>query len=159
EWWWKDRLFCSVGTGDTVSIWELVLSVSTGKPLRPPRRLASGAGNESQASVSEGGKLVFTSSLSNEDIYAIPIDSNRGRATGELQRLTKELSREYRPTLPADGRKTAFKSDRSGHEQVWLRDIPSGKEVALADINSVLTSMAIISPDGSRVAYSSIDQG
>jgi eukaryotic-like serine/threonine-protein kinase len=159
EWWWKDRLFCSVSTADTVSIWELVLSVSTGKPLSPPRRLASGAGNESQVSVSDNGKLVFTSTLSNEDIYAVPIDANRGQVTGELQRLTNELSREYLPTLSADGRKMAFKSDRSGHEQVWLRDIPSGKEVALADINAALTSMAIISPDGARVAYSTFDQG
>ena len=35
------------------------------------------------------------------------------------------------PSISVDGRKLAFLSNRSGNTDVWLRDMTSGKEIAV----------------------------
>ena len=93
---------------------------------------------------------MFTSTATNVDIYALPIDSNKGRVTGDLQRLTHDVSTEDLASLSVDGRFMAFQSNRSGHYQVWSKDMQTGKEIPLAEIAGPASLTSLISPDGSR---------
>jgi eukaryotic-like serine/threonine-protein kinase len=155
--WWKGDLLCSVATSETTSLWSIPFSSEKWTVSGAPHRLSSGTGNESQLSVSESGRAVFTSTATNVDIYALPIDSNRGKVTGELERLTHDVSTEDFATLSADGHLMAFQSNRSGRVQVWSKDMRTGKEIPLAEIAGPASLTSLISPDGSRIAFSSSD--
>jgi Tol biopolymer transport system component len=104
-------------------------------------------------SVSVTGQVVFSSLVSNVDIWSLPVDANRGRPTGKPQRLTQNAAYDAAFDVSDDGSKLVFLSNRSGNLDVWLRDLPTGGErqitVTLAD--EVWPKMA---PDGTRVSYS-----
>jgi Tol biopolymer transport system component len=46
-----------------------------------------------------------------------------------------------------------YHSDRSGKLEVWVRELVTGKENALATLSPRLVTSSVISPDGSQVAY------
>jgi TolB protein len=86
------------------------------------------------------------------DLWTLPVDVNQGKAIGELRRLTEATADHHYPTLSADDRKLVFTSNQSGNMDVWLRDMVSGKEVAVT-ADPQPKSRALIHPDGTKVAY------
>lgn len=119
-------------------------------------RITDSTQSERSFSISQNGTLVFASTLSNEDIYSLPLDAELGKVTGPLRRITQELSEETYPTASADGAKMTFQSDRSGKFEVWVRETATGKDNALATLSPSLTTTSVISPDGSQVAFTVI---
>src|SRR5205085_1328620 len=104
----------------------------------------------------DDGRLVSASTVSNADIYSLPIDAERGRVTGPLRRLTNDLSTETYATLSRDGTKMLYNSDRSGALEVWVRDIGSGREASLGKLTTGFTTTSLITPDGSRAVFTVI---
>ena len=58
---------------------------------------------------------------------------------------------DYQPSASADGRLIAFTSARDGHEAIWLRQHPSGDEMALTAGPG--DAFPRISPDGTQVLF------
>jgi len=103
-------------------------------------------------SLAKSGLLVFSSLTENADIWSLPIESASGRAIGNPEQLTHDLSADYSPSMSADGKKLAYVSRRSGNADIWIKDLESGKERQLAESPAEET-MPRISPDGSLVSY------
>jgi Tol biopolymer transport system component len=85
------------------------------------------------------------------NIWGLPIEANRGRPTGEAQKLT-HAAFDAHTSLSADGRKLVFTSTRSGNPDVWTKDLASGKETALT-ATPVSEEQPEITPGGARVCY------
>ena len=100
-------------------------------------------------------QVAFASVDENVDIYSLQIDANRGKAIGAPQQLTNDLAADFHPALSPDGSRMAFVSGRTGHQEIWLKNLSSGED-------SVLTStrankyLPRFSPDGSRVSYTAM---
>ena len=156
EFWHGNRVYGSVLSGDRTNLWSVALSPKTNKAEGALLRLTDSTETEEHFSLSQNGSLVFASTQHNEDIYSLPLDAERGKTTDPLRRLTQELSRETYPTASADRSKMTYLSDRSGRYEVWVRDVATGKENALAELTAGLVTKAVISPDGSQVAYTVI---
>ena len=156
EFWHGNRVYGSVQSGDSTNLWSITLSPKTNKAQGVASRLTDSTQTERYFSISQNGTLVFASTLSNADIYSLPLDAERGKVTSPLRRLTQELSRETFPTASADGAKMTYQSDRSGKFEVWVREMATGKENALATLTPSYTTTSVISPDGSQVAYTVI---
>ncbi|MDA1313303.1 MAG: protein kinase [Acidobacteria bacterium] len=141
----------AVGNG-AVNLWQFQIAADPWRLLGPPQRLTSGTGEE-QPSASSDGRIVFTSSSQDQDIWSLPLDPNRGIATGPLEKVVSGLSSEGDPTVSADGSKLLYVSDRAGNPDVWLRDLTTGvdKPVTVSPQREI---RAALSPDGSRVAFS-----
>jgi Tol biopolymer transport system component len=156
EFWHGNQVYGSVRSGDSTNLWSIGLSPKTNKAEGVASRLTDSTQNERSFSISQDGTLVSASTLSNADIYSIPLDAESGKVTGPLRRVTQELSKETYPTASADGAKMTYQSDRSGKFEVWVRDMATGKENALATLSPSRTTTSVISPDGSQVAFTVI---
>lgn len=145
----------SASLGDSTNLWRVPIQPASFKVTGAPERLTYGIGPEAQpslAAAAPGTGLVFANSISNTDLWSLPIDANQGKATGQIERLTQDAAADVQPTLSPDGRKLAFVSTRSGHQDIWIKDLESGRETALT-VTPEIEYLPVFSPDGSKVAY------
>jgi len=151
-----DALIFSAQSGDSVNLWRIGILAKNWKVTGTPQRLTSGAAKEEAPSAASGPggfvRLGFASLTDNSDIWSLPFDPNRGRATGRPKRLTQESAADFHPALSPDGNKMVWVSGRSGSQEIWIRDLGSGEE-------SMLTSKGSdkwhprFSPDGSKISF------
>jgi Tol biopolymer transport system component len=87
------------------------------------------------------------------DVWSRPFDLDRGTPLGELQRLTETPAIRQYASLSANGRYLSFTSDQSGVNNIWRRDLESGKESRVV-LSSLRQNYSVISPSGEKVAYS-----
>jgi serine/threonine protein kinase len=131
-------------TGDSYNLFRTVTSTE-GKTLSDAEQITFTTGAAIDASVSEGGRMAFSSGTKSTNLWSIPIDTSQGRVTGERQRLTQvEGIADGDPSLSRDGKKAAFESG----SHITVKDLGAGQEAQLA-----VGDAPAISPDGSFVVY------
>ena len=150
-------LFSDLG-GDTNNIWEIGMFPETGKVTGAPRRLTAGAGNELEPACASGNAVAFTNAEIVADVWSLPFDLNRGRPVGPLERITQGRSRRQNPSLSGDGLYLAFASDQSGHLNIWLRELATGRESQVAR-SPLVQRYPIINGSGSAIAYFVYENG
>jgi Tol biopolymer transport system component/DNA-binding winged helix-turn-helix (wHTH) protein len=150
--WMDDQVFFSAKAGNSVSLWQVSISLRNWRITAPARPLTTGSGLDIRPSFAKTGLLVFSSLVENADIWSLPIDASQGRMKGPPEQLTHHLALDYMPSMSADGKKLAFVSERSGNQDIWMKDLGSGKESPLTEsrANEIQPRM---SPDGSLVSY------
>ena len=80
-------------------------------------------------------------------------DLNTGNVKGALEQVTKNLDWEEHASLSRDGRYVAVASPQVGSDNIWLREIATGKETRVAD-SPLVQRYPVISPSGSKIAFS-----
>jgi Tol biopolymer transport system component len=152
ETWTRDGvLVFSASLGDSRNLWEIPMS-ATGEAQGQPRRLTLGTDEEGLVSASADGRLAFVSLQESVNVWSVPIDPKRATAIGPLQQLTQGAAQANVPRLSDDGRKLVWVSTKSRNNDVWIKDLVSGKTMALAATDKDET-WPVFSHDGSRVAY------
>src|SRR6185295_12360425 len=124
-----------------------------GKVTGAPKRLTTGAGNETDPSCASAGVLTFTATESETDIWSLPFDLDHGKVTGLLERITQggPAARQW-PSLSRNGRYAAFASNQSGQTNIWLRDLTTGKE-SIVTGSPFMQSFPVSNAAASRIAY------
>ena len=150
-----DRVVFSIASGDTVNIWQTIIS-PLGKITGGFQRLTTGAGNEVDPSCTSAGAVAFTNLEMRRDVWLRPFDLVRGKSNGALEHITDGPALHDHASLSADGRFVAFASNQSGHMNIWLRDVAAGSERQLAD-SPFTQRYPEISGSGDRVAFSSYE--
>jgi Tol biopolymer transport system component len=152
-----DRLVFSARSADTTNLWRIGISTKTWKVTGPPQRLTSGPTLELIPSAASGPggsvRLAFAYLTDNYSIWSLPIDPNQGKVTGQLKRLTHEAGIDRYPPLSPDGEKMAWTSDRSGNQEIWVKDLRSGEDSVLTASRSDKWGTRF-SPDASWIAFS-----
>jgi Tol biopolymer transport system component len=137
-----DRVLFSAARGDTTNIWQIPLDLRTGAATGSPRQVTFGTALEVQpsgaSSVRGGPPIVFSALALNVNVWSLPISPEAGSPEkaappGELQRITNALSFDAWPSASRDGRHIVFASYESGRGSVLVRDLSSGREVALVE--------------------------
>jgi Tol biopolymer transport system component len=152
------RVIFPAKMGDSWNLWQIPISGETWHVRGDPVRLTKGTGLEAFPSVSVTGQVVFSSLVSNVDIWSLPVDANRGRPTGKLRNLTQNAAYDAAFDVSDDGSKLVFLSNRSGNLDVWLRDLHTGRERQLT-VTPADESWPKMAPDGSRISYESKLEG
>jgi eukaryotic-like serine/threonine-protein kinase len=159
--WVGTSILFSARLGDGTNLSRVEVSPGTWKITAPARRVTFGTSIEIGPSVATGPSghplVAFSSLTENLGVWRQPLDTNRGKAAGAMQRLTAGVSHEYFSSLSADGKKMIFHSQRSGSPDLWLKDLVSGREMQLTQGEPV--GNAWISADGSTVAYGALVDG
>jgi eukaryotic-like serine/threonine-protein kinase len=150
------RITFSIQSADTSGLWQVGISPQTWQVDDGPEQLTSGTGLEVDPSFEVSGRFVFSSLAANSDIWSLPIAANRGKVLGALRDVVASAAADVYPSLSADGQKLAFNSTRSGHSNVWIKDMKTGKETALTD-DALRKGRVLLSPDGSKVAFVAYD--
>jgi Tol biopolymer transport system component len=92
------------------------------------------------------------------NVWSLTFDSLKGSWGDTLLPVTEGSAFDYTPSVSADGRRLAFISNRSGNDEVWLKDLIDGKQRPLTS-SPLAKQHCVISRDGSRVAYLSESPG
>jgi len=150
--WSGDHIFFSARSGDSTNLWRIPISTKTAQAVHRPERLTTGTGVEMQPTVGPEGELIFSSLTSNVDVWSLPVDTNKGSVNGDMVRLTQNASRDYRCSVSANRERMSFLSERSGHPELYMKDLQTGVERALAP-NTAGIYYPVIDRAGSRVAY------
>jgi len=96
----------------------------------------------------DGETVVFSNEINgNRDIYIMSADGN-----GEPERLTTDTAWDDRGTISPDGRYLAFYSDRSGNNDIWIKDLDDGELIQITT-DPARDDHPAWSPDGSTIAF------
>jgi Tol biopolymer transport system component/DNA-binding winged helix-turn-helix (wHTH) protein len=150
--WVDDTLTFSAQLGDGRNIWEIPFRASEGRASGKAVRLTQGTTVEVHPSSNGQGSFVFASLNQTLAIWTIPVNGNNGVVTGELRKVTEGTASEIAPTLSADGQKLAFGTNVPNQEDIWIKDLQTGKETPIANTASA-ERFPMISRDGSMIAY------
>ncbi len=151
---WKgNHIFYSVPRPEGSNIWMADVSPATWTVDNPPVKVTNEPGIHTAPAIATNGLLAFCIQTYNGDIWGLPALANEGRVTGKLKRWTSDLATEVSPSLSADGSKLLFQSDRSGHFNLTLADIATGKTAPVSP-SPEDQLWPVISPDGSKIAWS-----
>jgi Tol biopolymer transport system component len=118
--------------------------------------LTFGTAIERSPTVADSGRIAFTSVVENVDVWRMPLDAATGVATGAPERLTDDAASDRLRKVSTDGRTLAFISSRTARDEVWLKDLQTGREHQLTHGGA---EDATLSPDGSRATFSRSEAG
>ena len=146
------HLVFSASFGDSVNLWRIPISRTTWQITGEPQQLTGGR-QDGQPSMSRDGLMAYSRQRIDFDIWGVEIDANRGEKRGEPTRVTQGTAWDQFASVDADGSALVFMSDRSGNEDVWMKDLKSAKEPRQLTFTPENEWRALISPDGLTVAF------
>ncbi len=142
-----DIVFASKRSGP-ISMWRI--KASGGLP-RPMPGTTEGAYNLAIART--GDRLVYSKYFSDSNVWETDLRTGgRRRVLGSTR---NERSAQYSP----DGTRIAFRSDRTGVDEIWASDASGENPVRLTSFNGPLTGTPRWSPDGQFIAFDSRPNG
>jgi Tol biopolymer transport system component/predicted Ser/Thr protein kinase len=132
-----------------LNIWTVPFSPTGDEVV--PTRVTTGEGNDVNISVApEGTTVAFATLRNTPDIWELTLPSEN------LRQVTLETSSEDQPNPSPDGRILLIESDRGGTEAVWSVDM-EGKILSQVSSGETREAFARWAPDGSRLAYTTIE--
>lgn len=105
-----------------------------------------------------GSRLVFEHLSVGMNIWRLEKPGPTGTARPPINLISSsraDLSPQYSP----DGKRIAFRSDRSGHDEIWLCDADGSRPTQLTNMNGPLTGSPKWSPDGRWIVFDSRPDG
>lgn len=115
-----------------------------------PEPLTFGTAVERNPVIADSGRVAFTSLVENVDIWRLPLDPKTGMAAGPLERLTDNAASDRLRNVSSNGTKVSFISSRTHRDEVWMKDLVSGREYQVTHAGVDESSA---SPTGSLVAF------
>jgi Tol biopolymer transport system component/DNA-binding winged helix-turn-helix (wHTH) protein len=152
-----DVLFSAV-SGDSRNLWAIALNSETRFAVGRPARLTFGTQWELHASSSAGRLTAFASVSLSSNLWRLPVETNTGRPTGNLQRITEEERRLTSPDISRDGRILVFQEGGEKRKGVLrLHNLDEGLETNALDSEQD-RGVPALTADGARVLYATLDQ-
>lgn len=114
-------------------------------PLEPKRKInfTTSQGTWMSVDVHPDGKTIMFDMMG--DLYTIPISG--GKAT----KVTKGMAYDVHPRYSPDGNSIVFVSDKSGSDNLWIKDLKTKEEKQLTKGNNQHHVSADWSPDGDYI--------
>ena len=151
-----DTVVFATNETDRSNLWKIPISRSTGRVTGTPERLTFGTAIERAPSVTASGRIAFASVVEKLGIWRIRLDPDTGAGIGAIERVTDGTSNERLRNASRDGKVLSFISSRTGRDEVWIRNLETGRERQLTHVGAQDASLA---PNGSTVAFSRHDSG
>jgi serine/threonine protein kinase len=132
-------------------LWTVAIDSRSGAQKGEPRRLTSGASLSDISFSPTGDRALGDRHAGSSGIWVFP--TNEGRITS-LDTGERVASGEAARWMPS-GAKIVYQSGRRGEQQVWTRELGSGRPVRLSE---GFGGYPIVSPDGRWIAYGAMDK-
>jgi Tol biopolymer transport system component len=146
----------STGDVNQSSIWSVHLAPNSWRIEGDPRQLTVATGVEAQPSMAlaadGAARLALANTRGNMEVWAVPVQANEGRVTGDTQRITTTVVDNTYPSVSSDGSRLVFVSDRQRNTDVLMMDLRTGVETALT-ATEVNEFSPFLSADNSKVLY------
>jgi Tol biopolymer transport system component/predicted Ser/Thr protein kinase len=137
------------------TLWRIAVS----GPGKAQQLLASfGEDDDHPALSRQGQRLAYTRQFSDSNIWRVQLAGLEGKVSPPV-RLIGSTQLEFMPMFSPDGKRIAFSSRRTGHDEIWVGDSDGSHAVKLTSFNGPLTGAPCWSPDGQRLAFASVAEG
>ena len=157
--WLGGSIVFSLQSAKAASIWEVPWDRRNLRVAGPAVRLTAGTAAETFPRCSASGRMVLTNESQLTHVFSLQLDPRTGEAAGVPRQLTADSSlihdRAY-PRLSADGRTLSYVSNRSGTQDLVLKDLADGSETSLGALPRQ-ESLPLIWGDDSLLVYGSED--
>jgi serine/threonine protein kinase len=159
-WLRSNRILFSHASGDAINLWVATLSPDNRRIVGRPEQLTFGASQITSAAVAGSGAVVFSITVTRPRLWEIPLDTSAIRDNGDPMAVVTNRDFTCQPSLSDTG-KLAYLAQRSDKWNLWLRDMPSGRETFLTsmegggDIDRV---SAYINRTGTQLAYTTLHE-
>ncbi len=144
----REIIFSSRRGGSINALWRI--AATGGEPARVG---TVGKDVISPAISPHGGRLAYTQSLDDMNIWRLDLDAG-GRTISRTQ-LIASTFRDSDPDYSPDGRRIAFTSGRSGGFGIWVCSSDGADPKLLFDGGGYVTGSPRWSPDGRRIVFDS----
>ncbi len=152
-WEWRNGyVYYGSPTGDASSLWRLRFTPTTRDLPAPPEQLTFGTGYDSQPSIGNG-KIVYASSISNIDVWMLPLNANAGTPNGPPQRVTDNTDYEVSPTADPSGRSLVFTKTLGPRRELRFLDWQTERDSKSWSAPDEVADHPLWSRDGQWVAY------
>ena len=124
-----------------------------------PSKLDVGARSPTSPRISRSShRLAFVESFQDANVWRLSLTASNTEAktpTKFISSTRYDSSAQYSP----DGKRIAFRSDRSGTNEIWLCDSEGNNLIQLTELHGSLAGSPRWSPDGKFVAFDSRHEG
>lgn len=144
--WSPDSRFLYLSGGSPVNIRRI--AVDSGVHTR----ITLGAGQDLFPTVAANGALAYSSFSHTLHLYRTKL------STGESERLTSGNEKNLHARVSPDRARVAFQSNRTGNDEIWVRDLKTGVELQLTN-HPASDSRPDWSPDGESIVFRSSRTG
>jgi Tol biopolymer transport system component len=135
--------------GSTYALWRVPLSGS-----KPTRLTQAGIVVVRPAISKRGDRLAFESVINDSNIWTLETQGG-----GAARFLMGSTMVETSPQVSPDGSRIAFRSNRSGADEIWVADAGGARPVQITHFNGPLTGSPRWSPDSRELAFDSRQSG
>ncbi len=148
--WVGPKLYFSAVSGESVDLWEAQLSEGSHRVEGSIRKVSLGDGIALNPTASASGSLAFSVVTGDVNLWVLPVRADRGEPTGPLERITAGAAAKFWSSVSADGREVAYASRRFGSIDLFVKNLRTGGEHAVASA----VEQPRMAPDGSQVVFS-----
>jgi eukaryotic-like serine/threonine-protein kinase len=153
--WYRNSVVFSGRDEGARSVLDIPVSTRTWRATGPAEALTFGTGIDGYPYPAPGGEIAFTSYQYEINIWSRSLDES-GRLKNkdkEARKLTAGAAYHSSASMNTAGARLVFLLGRNPSRNVWIRDLATGRESALA-VDGADKCSAAISPDGLRAAWS-----
>jgi len=151
-------LYFSSNRGGSMNLWRVAIDERSGAVTGEPERVTTPATYAHDLAFSrDGNRLVYVSTLVEQELLRIPFDPATGRNTGPAEPVIRDLRGASFPQVSPDGRWLVYTRSQQ-QEDVVLSTLDGGEQRTLTD-DPARDRFARWSPDGERVAFYSDRDG
>jgi Tol biopolymer transport system component/serine/threonine protein kinase len=144
-------LVFSSARGGHDGLWRVALAGGAPEPLR----LAAGLGRSSLAIALRGDRLAYTVTSDDSNLWEV----GTGPGAGPPVRRIASTRGDSHPSYSPDGRRIAFRSDRSGTAEIWLADADGANAQQVTDFRGGHAGSPSWSSDGRLLAFDAYPDG
>ena len=150
-----NEVLCSASLGSATNIWRMPISRPSFRIEGRPLRVTMGTQTEVHPSVTRENMVAYAAENSATEVWSLNLKAGADDATHDLVRLVGGGGSNIRPTISRDGNTLAYLSNKTGRPLVWIKNLVRGTDRALTG-GSRPEHWPVVSPDGTKVAYTTI---
>jgi Tol biopolymer transport system component len=153
--WRKNYVYYSEGsTVSGMTLFRVPLGDGANPAVGAAETVTSSSGMQYGASISDDGRLVFSTVSPAINVWSLPLDASDGVVSGPPTPLTSDAMGKLEVAASRDGSRYAWLTYTAKQAEIRIREAASGSETSIPLSNKTLSVDVRLNRDGSRLTYS-----
>jgi serine/threonine protein kinase/Tol biopolymer transport system component len=148
--------FVSGTTPEGINVYRAPIDPGSWNIRGPSEPITTGPGMKFWASVTHGGRVLFTDMTIFLDVWSVDARPDEAVVLSDPKKLTTGRLQKFTPSISRDGTRlafTAFGGVQTARSELRLKNLTTGQETIIPTQAKSLSLWSRLSPDGSVLAY------